>query len=261
MEAERRLELSIAGKRVEAAWFGNPPSDTVGAGAIVLLHEGLGCVDAWRDFPKRVAATTGRPVFAYSRFGYGRSDPVSLPRPLRYMQDEAMLLPEVLERAGIERPLLVGHSDGGSIALIAAGSGLGTRGLVLLAPHVFCETRSVEGIEKARDAYVNGGLRAGLAKYHRDVDNAFWGWNRAWLDPEFMKWNLEGFLPRITAPIVVVQGDADPYGTLAQVEAIARGAPHVTRVILSGVGHAPQRERTDETLQAIAQLDASVTRR
>jgi pimeloyl-ACP methyl ester carboxylesterase len=234
--------------KLETKWFG-PPAEQ----AVVLLHEGLGCVDAWRDFPEHVRGRAKTSVFAYSRFGYGRSPPVSLPRPLSYMHDEARLLPEVLREAGIARPLLVGHSDGASIAIIAAGSGLASRGLVLLAPHVFCEERSVRGIEDAREAYEHGDLRARLAKYHADVDVAFWGWNRAWLDPAFRAWNIEEFLPRVTAPVAVVQGDADPYGTLAQVDAIARGVPAgITRVISTGAGHAPHREREAEVLEAIA---------
>lgn len=235
---------------LETKWFGPPSED-----AIVLLHEGLGCVDAWRDFPEHVLDATKKSVFAYSRLGYGRSPPVKVPRPLGYMHDEARLLPEVLREAGIARPLLVGHSDGASIAIIAAGSGLDSRGLVLLAPHVFCEDQSVHGIEAAREAYEHGEFRARLAKYHADVDGAFWGWNRAWLDPGFRAWNIEEFLPRISAPVTVVQGDADPYGTLAQVDAIVRGVPApITRVILPGVGHAPHREREAETIEAIRTL-------
>lgn len=231
--------------RIESVWVG-PKTDE----AIVMLHEGLGCVAAWRDFPARVSEATGLGVFVYSRLGYGRSDPVPLPRPLRYMHDEAALLPHILK--DIHKPILLGHSDGASIAIIAAGSGIDVRGLVLLAPHVFCEDRSVAGIEAARDAYEHGDLRARLAKYHDDVDVAFWGWNRAWLDPGFRAWNIEEYLPRIAAPTLVVQGDADPYGTLAQVDAIERGIPRgITKVILPGVGHAPHREREAETLAAI----------
>ncbi len=237
-------------KHIESVWVG-PKSDA----AIVMLHEGLGCVAAWRDFPKLVSEATGLGVFVYSRFGYGHSDPVPLPRPLRYMHDEAEFLPDLLAAEKIERPILLGHSDGASIAIIAAGSGLDVRGLVLLAPHVFCEDRSVDGIEKARDAYKHGDLRERLAKYHDDVDVAFWGWNRAWLDPGFRAWNIEEYLPRISAPVLVVQGDADPYGTLAQVDAIDRGVPAgITRVILPGVGHAPHRERPEETLRALELL-------
>jgi pimeloyl-ACP methyl ester carboxylesterase len=232
-------------KKIESVWVG-PKTDT----SIVMLHEGLGSVSAWRDFPALVSQTTGLGVFVYSRLGYGRSDPVPLPRPLRYMHDEAALLPDILK--DIPKPILLGHSDGASIAIIAAGSGFETRGLVLLAPHVFCEDRSIDGIEKARDAYEHGDLRARLAKHHEHVDVAFWGWNRAWLDPGFRAWNIEEYLPRITAPVLVVQGDADPYGTLAQVDAIERGVPGgITKVILPDTGHAPHRERPAETLDAI----------
>ena len=232
-------------RHIESVFVG-PKSETT----IVMLHEGLGSVSAWRDFPSLVSQATGLGVFVYSRLGYGRSDPVPLPRPLRYMHDEAAMLPELLK--DIKKPILLGHSDGASIAIIAAGSGLDARGLALLAPHVFCEDRSIDGIEKARDAYEHGDLRARLAKHHEHVDVAFWGWNRAWLDPGFRAWNIEEYLPRIDAPVLVVQGDADPYGTLAQVDAIERGVPvGITRVILSGTGHAPHRERQAETLEAI----------
>ncbi len=224
-------------RRIESVWIG-PKSET----AIVMLHEGLGSVSAWRDFPSLVSQATGLGVFVYSRLGYGRSDPVPLPRPLRYMHDEAAMLPEIL--GDVRRPILLGHSDGASIAIIAAGSGLDVRGLVLLAPHVFCEERSLDGIEKARDAYEHGDLRARLAKYHADVDGAFWGWNRAWLDPGFRAWNVEAYLPKITAPTLIVQGSADQYGTLAQVEAIERqlGGPHET-CIVEGAGHSPFRDQ------------------
>lgn len=243
---------SFSGKNLECAWIGEPSRR-----AIVMLHEGLGCVAAWRDLPARVAARSGESVFLYSRFGYGRSDPVPLPRPLTYMHDEAAMLPEICALAGIHEPLLLGHSDGASIAIVAAGSGFRTRALLLLAPHVFCEDCSVAAIEKAKDAYEHGDLRARLAKYHANVDVAFWGWNRAWLDPAFRAWNLEGFLPNIEVPVTVVQGEADPYGTLAQVDAIERGVRgSFERVIIPGVGHALQREGVDSTLEALAALAA-----
>ncbi|HSQ64503.1 MAG TPA: alpha/beta hydrolase [Polyangiaceae bacterium] len=258
--AERRFELRAGGHRLEAAWIGPPPEEKT---TLVLLHEGLGCTDAWKDFPARLAGWTGLGVLVYSRWGYGRSDPVTLPRPLRYMHDEGAVLPEVLRAAGVRDAVLVGHSDGASIAIVAAGSAparedVPIRALALLAPHVFCEDRSVEGIEKARDAYAHGELRARLAKYHADVDGAFWGWNRAWLDPDFRRWNIEEYLPAIEVPVLVVQGDADEYGTLAQVDAIERAVRGpVTRCILHGAGHSPQRDAADATLAAIANLVSS----
>jgi pimeloyl-ACP methyl ester carboxylesterase len=217
---------------IETAWVGPRRS---GGQELVFLHEGLGSVSAWRDLPAQIAEASGCAGFVYSRTGYGTSSPVEVPRPLTYMHDEAALLPALLAEHEIHAPILVGHSDGASIAIIAAGSGLAVKALVLIAPHVFVEDVSVASIAKAADAYRSMDLRDRLARHHADVDGAFWGWNRAWLDPEFRKWNLEAFLPRITAPVLVVQGAADEYGTLAQVEAILRqlGVP--------GAGHAPHK--------------------
>jgi pimeloyl-ACP methyl ester carboxylesterase len=232
---------------------------------IVLLHEGLGCVEMWREFPHRLAERTGRTVLAYSRAGYGHSDPVALPRALTYMHDEARrVLPAVLDQANVRQAVLVGHSDGGSIALIhAADADPAGRvsGMLLLAPHVFCEDVSVAAIAQARQAYEQGDLRDRLARYHgSNVEVAFWGWNRAWLDPGFRTWNLESLLPKVRANVVVMQGAADPYGTLAQVDAIevglarAPGRAPFRRVILPGVGHAPWREREAETLAEVSAL-------
>jgi pimeloyl-ACP methyl ester carboxylesterase len=220
--------------RIDSRWIGEPAP-----GALVFLHEGLGSIAQWRDTPAEIARLSGVPALVYSREGYGHSSPIVLPRPLTYMHDEARKLPSV------DDPILVGHSDGASIAIIAAGEGLvRPRALVLIAPHVFVEDISVESIAAARDAYQHGDLRARLAKYHDDVDGAFWGWNRAWLDPAFRRWNLEAYLPRITAPTLVIQGTADQYGTLAQVEAIERqlGGP-VETFLVEGAGHAPFRDQ------------------
>jgi len=224
---------------IESVWVGPPRS---GGTELVFLHEGLGSVSAWRDVPAQIADAAGCAAFVYSREGYGTSSPVALPRPLTYMHDEAAALPALLAAHGITRPILVGHSDGASIAIIAAGSGLAVQALVLIAPHVFVENISVESIAKAADAYRTTDLREKLARHHADVDGAFWGWNRAWLDPGFRAWNLEAFLPRISAPALVVQGAADEYGTLAQVDAIARQlAGTCEQLIVPGAGHAPHR--------------------
>lgn len=254
----RPLDLVIAGHHLEAQWHGAP-----GATALVLLHEGLGCVALWRGWPAQLHARTGLPVLVYSRLGYGQSDPVAAPRPLRYMHHEALeVLPQVLDAAGISRAVLLGHSDGGSIALIHAGSPAGARvaGLALLAPHVFCEELSVQSIAAARDAYLHGDLRQRLARSHRDVDGAFWGWNRAWLDPGFLTWNLEEYLPQVTAPVLVVQGLDDVYGTLAQVEAIERGVQGpFEKLLLPGCGHSPQRDRPAKTTDAVARFAGALT--
>jgi pimeloyl-ACP methyl ester carboxylesterase len=247
----RQFDIVAGGHRLEAVWHGPGPAE---AATLVLLHEGLGCVDLWRDWPAQLSAATGLGVLVYSRWGYGRSEPVTPPRPLTYMHEEAAILPEVLAAAGVQRAVLVGHSDGGSIAIVHAGTpGMRVAGVALLAAHVFCEELSVTSIAAAREAYVGGDLRARLARYHGDnVDGAFWGWNRAWLDPGFFAWNLEEYLPRIEAPVLVIQGEDDPYGTLAQVEAIVRGVrTPVTRLVLPGCGHAPHRDRPRETTRAV----------
>jgi pimeloyl-ACP methyl ester carboxylesterase len=250
-------QLLIRGVRIEAKWHG-PPGEH--APTIVLLHEGLGSVSIWRDWPARLARETGCGVLAFSRAGYGGSDPVSLPRPLDYMEREGRDgLPALLDHAGVRRALLVGHSDGGSIALVHAATdsaGGRVRGLVLLAPHVICEDVSVRAIAAAREEYLHGGLRARLERHHgENVDIAFWGWNRAWLDPGFRAFDLTGYLPDVRVPTVVVQGDADPYGTMAQVELIERlAAGPVERLVFPGVGHAPHRERPEETTHAVVML-------
>lgn len=246
--------MSVRGHRLEVAWHGPGPAE---APTLVLLHEGLGCVAAWRDWPAALAAASGLGVLVYSRRGYGGSERRPPPWPLTYMHEEAQdMLPALLDAAGVQQAVLVGHSDGGSIALVhASGAGPRIRGVVTLAAHVFCEDVSVAAIAAAGEAYRAGDLRARLMKYHRHVDDAFRGWNLAWLDPRFRAWNLEEFLPGITAPVCVIQGDADAYGTLAQVEAIVAGVRGpCSRLMLPGCGHAPWRERPEETTAAVLGL-------
>jgi pimeloyl-ACP methyl ester carboxylesterase len=255
--------IVAGGHRLEAAWHGPRPD---AAPTLVLLHEGLGCVAMWRDWPARLAAASGLGVLVYSRWGYGGSEPITPPRPLTYMHDEGEhTLPELLDAAGVRRAVLVGHSDGGSIALIHAGTPRAQpriAGSALLAAHVFCEELSVTSIAAARDAFTGGDLRPRLARFHgANVDGAFWGWNRAWLDPAFRRWNLEEYLPRIAAPLLVIQGEDDAYGTLAQVDAIVAGArTATTRLVLPGCGHAPWRERPDETTRAVVDFALSCLR-
>jgi pimeloyl-ACP methyl ester carboxylesterase len=244
--------LLAGGRRLEHEWHGPGPES---APTLVFLHEGLGSVSMWRDFPARLSAATGLGALVYSRAGHGGSDPVTLPRPLRFMHDEALLvLPEVLEAAHIRNAILVGHSDGGSIALIHAGGGKATRvrALVLEAPHVFCEDISVRSIAAAAERYRQGDLRRALERHHANVDVAFWGWNRAWLDPGFRQWNLEEFLPGVRVPVLVIQGEGDEYGTLKQLDALEAGcgAP-VERVVLADCGHSPHRDQPHLTMAAI----------
>lgn len=227
------------------------------APTLVFLHEGLGCVSLWRDFPARLAEATGCGALVYSRAGYGRSSPVSLPRPLDYMEREGTeVLPRVLAAAGIQRALLVGHSDGGSIALVYAGAtpARETLALLLEAPHVFVEERSVTGIEAAVREYRTGDLAARLRRHHgENLEGAFLGWSGAWLDPAFRRWNLERFLPGVQVPVLLVQGEDDAYGTAAQVETIARGIAGPARLrLLPGCGHAPHREQAEPVLAEMA---------
>jgi pimeloyl-ACP methyl ester carboxylesterase len=245
--------LVAAGRRLEFEWHGPGPQD---APTLVLLHEGLGSVSTWRDFPARLAAATGCGALVYSRAGYGGSDPVPLPRPLRFMHDEALRsLPDVLRAAGVRDAVLVGHSDGASIALIHAGSGAATpvRALVLEAPHVFVEDLSVRSIAAAAEAFTSGRLRAALERHHGgNVEVAFWGWNRAWLDPGFRSWNLQEYLPAIRLPVLLIQGQDDEYGTVRQLDAITAGcAGPVERLVLERCGHAPHRDQPELTLEAI----------
>lgn len=245
------LEISLA---VADEWAaGRPP--------LVFLHEGLGSVGLWRGFPERVrAATAGPTTLVYSRHGYGRSAPAGLPRPVTYMHHEAdVVLPRLLERWGIETPILVGHSDGASIALLYAGAGRPIAGLVLLAPHVFVEDITIKAIAEARDTYERSDLRDRMARHHDDVDATFRGWNDVWLSPAFRSWSIEDRLASIAVPILLVQGDDDPYGSGAQLDAIeAKVAGATQRVVLPGVGHAPHLEAPETTLEAVAEFIAEI---
>jgi pimeloyl-ACP methyl ester carboxylesterase len=222
--------------------------------ALVFLHEGLGSIAQWRSFPGDVRRNVGGPAtVVYSRHGYGSSAVVEQTRTPDYMHDEAdAVLPELLVELGIERPLLVGHSDGASIALLYAGAGHPVAGLVLLAPHVFVEDRSIAGIEAARVAYTESDLAERLARYHHDAESTFRGWNDVWLSPEFRSWNIEDRLPSIDCPVLLVQGADDQYGTLAQLDAIERGVTGpCRRVVLPGVGHSPHLEAPEPTRDAV----------
>lgn len=251
--------VDVDGVRIEVRTHGESAG---GARVLVFLHEGLGSAAQWRELPAQAADATGTSAMAYSRAGYGASDAVPLPRPLDYMQIEARTtLPRLLDVLGIERAVLIGHSDGASIAIVHAAEDRRGRieGLVLLAPHVFVEEVSVASIAAARDAYEHGDLRPRLEKWHgANVDVAFRGWNGAWLDPDFRSWNIEASLPLVRVPSLVIQGEDDPYGTLAQVEAIAAksGGP-VRTLMLPRCGHAPQRDAPETTHTAIVAFVAS----
>jgi pimeloyl-ACP methyl ester carboxylesterase len=229
--------------------------------ALVFLHEGLGSVGLWREFPARLAAQTGRRGLVYSRAGHGFSDVPAVPRTPRFMHDEALdVLPGVLAAAGVREPVLVGHSDGASIALIHAASHP-VRALVLLAPHVFVEDLSVASIAEARNAFETTDLRERMGRHHRDAEATFRLWNDIWLAPEFRDWNIEDVLPHITAPVLLIQGEHDQYGTLAQVEAVRDGVAGPAELVVLDARHAPHLEAPEETLAAaarfVAGLDAS----
>jgi pimeloyl-ACP methyl ester carboxylesterase len=230
-----------------------------GAPTLVFLHEGLGSVALWRDFPAQLAAATGCAALVYSRLGYGRSDRLPSPREVGYMHDEALTtLPALLETLGIVDPILIGHSDGASIALIYAGSGHPVRGLILEAAHVFVEDITVASIAEARVAWHATDLRQRLARYHADVDGAFMGWNDIWLDPAFRSWTIEEFLPRVTCPVLAIQGADDEYGTPAQLEALARQVRGpIETLLLPQCKHSPHRDQAEATLAAMARFVAA----
>lgn len=254
-------KLTVNGLSLEYACHGAAPDQ---ATTLVMLHEGLGCVDLWRDIPQRLAELTGFGVLVFSRAGYGRSDPVPLPRPLDYMEREAEdVLPKVLDQMGIRRCVLLGHSDGATIAaLYAGGSGdMRVRGQILIAPHFFGEASGLAAIAEAREAFVSGDLKAKLAKYHTHVDVAFYGWADAWLDPGQAGWNVADAIDHLRTPTLCIQGDQDAYGTMAQLdEVMTRSYAPVDELRLPGVGHAPHLEATDQTLAEIADFCARLAR-
>lgn len=223
---------------------------------LVLLHEGLGSVGLWRGFPRQLNEATGRRTIAYSRFGHGHSPAPAAPRTRAFFHEEALdVLPEVLAQTDAAEPILVGHSDGGSIALIHAGH-RPVCGLVLIAAHVFVEQVSLSAIADARRAFTGDGLRERMARHHDDPDSAFHGWNDVWLDPGFVTWDLGADASGVTAPTLVIQGREDPYGTLAQVQRIAESiGDGVTTLVLPG-GHSPHLERADDVVQAITEFVA-----
>jgi pimeloyl-ACP methyl ester carboxylesterase len=251
--------LGINGADLEYRMIGPLPDQ---APTIVMLHEGLGSAALWGDFPDRLQAATGAGVFVYSRAGYGTSSPVKLPRPLDYMHVEALeVLPKLLDEIGFRRGLLVGHSDGASIAAIYAGGiqDHRVRALALIAPHFIVEDISVSSIAEIKQAYETTNLKEKLARWHRDVDNAFYGWSGAWLDPKFRDWDISEYLAYIRVPVAIIQGADDQYGTLRQVE-IAEAECHcpVDVTILGGAGHSPHREAPEAALNAVSDFANSV---
>jgi len=244
--------LSVQHRQIEISWWGPPPEE---APTLVLLHEGLGCVGMWRDFPQQLAEATGLGVMAYSRVGYGASDPCALPRPLMYMQDEGTFtLPALLAAARVRQHILVGHSDGGSIALAYAGvEPSELLGVVTIAAHVFCEPETIAAIAAARVAWQTDDLYERLQRHHgENTDCAFRGWNETWLDPRFKHWTLTAYLPAIQVPVLALQGEDDEYGTTAQLDAIREGVGGPIETALLPGGHWSHRDHPEPTLARIA---------
>jgi pimeloyl-ACP methyl ester carboxylesterase len=247
--------LRIGASDLEYRMIGPAPDE---APAIVMLHEGLGSAGLWGDFPDRLQAATGAGVLVYSRAGYGGSTQVELPRPLDYMHIEALdVLPKLLDKIGFRRGLLLGHSDGASIAAIYAGGVQDhrVRGVAMIAPHFVVEDISVTSIAAIKQAYETSGLRSKLKRWHRDVDNAFYGWNAAWLDPKFRNWDISEYLAYIRVPVAILQGADDEYGTIRQIE-IAQEECYcpVDVTIIPGAGHSPHRDAPEATLDAISEF-------
>jgi pimeloyl-ACP methyl ester carboxylesterase len=251
--------LHIGSSDLEYRMIGPTPDE---APTIVMLHEGLGSVGLWGDFPDRLQAATNAGVFVYSRAGYGASAPAKLPRPVDYMHIEALeVLPKLLEQIGFRHFLLLGHSDGASIAAIYAGGVADhrVRGVAMIAPHFIVEDVSVRSIEEIKQVFETTSLKAKLARWHSDVDNAFYGWNDAWLDPKFRSWDISEYLAYIRVPVAIVQGADDQYGTIRQVE-IAREECYcpLDVTIIPGTGHSPHRDAPEATLNAISEFARSI---
>mgnify|MGYP001192518200 CR=1 FL=1 len=255
MSSKERPELrhlTAAGHRLEYYW--TAPHDGDGT-ALVFLHEGLGSAGLWRDFPGLLTDATGLPALVYSRYGYGGSDVLAAARDVDYMHAEALeALPVVRDALDLDDVILVGHSDGGSIAAIHAGTGQWpVRGLILEAAHFFVEDETIAGIEDAKSAYETTDVPARIGRHHTDGDKTFWGWNDIWLAPAFRDWNIEEYLPGITCPTLVIQGEDDEYGTAAQLEAIGRQASGpVDAVIVPNCRHSPHLEACDGVLELMA---------
>lgn len=254
-----RRRVRIDETFLEIETIGPQPAHAV---TLVLLHEGLGCVQMWRDFPIRLAAATSAGVLAYSRQGYGHSDPCGLPRPLDYMEREARdVLPAVLDAAGIERAILIGHSDGASIAALHQREVCDPRilGLVLMAPHFFVEEVSIQSIRNARVAWRETDLPARLGRYHADPETAFCGWNDAWLDPAFRDWDISDCIEAFAVPCLALQGRMDEYGTARQIEVIAERSPAAVEIqLLDDCQHAPFKDQPETTLRHVSDFVASV---
>jgi pimeloyl-ACP methyl ester carboxylesterase len=255
--------LAVGGGEVE--YVDRPVRPGLESGpALVFLHEGLGSARLWRSFPEVLAARTGLRTVTWSRHGYGASEVVERQRHVGYMHDEALhVLPELVAGLDVGSSVLIGHSDGASIALIHAGgdttAGRPVLAVVALAPHVFVEDRAVKSIMVTRNDYLDGDLRTRLDRHHVDTDAAFWGWNDVWLSDQFRPWNIEEYLPAIHCPLLLVQCEDDQYGTLEQLDRIERGvAGPVTRLVFPTGGHSPHLSHPDEVAGAVTRFVSAV---
>ena len=242
--------VHAAGHSLNYEWIG----EGHGAPVLVFLHEGLGSIRQWRDFPAKVSAATGCRALVYDRYGYGQSDVLlEEKRTTRFMHDEGLrALPEVLKELKIEKPILVGHSDGASIALIHAGSGAAVKAVVAMAPHVFIEPVCLSSIRKIADTFENGDLPKALGKYHRDARRTFYGWADVWLDPGFPQWDIrDDHLPRIECPVLAIQGEDDEYGTMQQLDDTKKRVKRCQLLKLPACGHSPFKDQTEKVLSAI----------
>lgn len=243
-------EIELRGGPVEYRYI----EGTGALAPLVFLHEGLGCTAMWGRFPDLVARATGRAAVVYSRHGYGGSAPAGATRPVTYLHDEAEVLAELVSRLSLDRPVLVGHSDGASISLLY-GAEHPVGGLVLLAPHVFVEPETVAGVTAAREAYRSGELARHLAGFHDSPDRAFHSWAAVWLSAEFRDWNIEGALPAIKAPVLLIQGREDQYGTARQLRAVQTGVSGPADCLeIPDCGHSPHLQCPDETADAVVRF-------
>jgi pimeloyl-ACP methyl ester carboxylesterase len=241
--------VQAAGRSLSYEWVGSSGPDT-----LVFLHEGLGSIRQWRDFPAKVAAATGCRALVYDRYGYGASDVLGEPRRnVHFMHDEALRsLPELLHELKIENPVLIGHSDGASIALIHAGGGFAVKAVVAMAPHVFIEPLCLDSILKVKETFEKGDFAQKLGRYHRDARKTFYGWADVWLDPDFTSWDIrDDFLPKIACPVLAIQGEDDEYGTMAQLDDTKRRVRRCELLKLPRCGHSPFRDQPERTLSAI----------
>jgi pimeloyl-ACP methyl ester carboxylesterase len=242
--------VQAAGHSLNYEWVGEGP----GAPVLVFLHEGLGSIRQWRDFPSKVCSETGLRALVFDRYGYGQSDILEAPtRNVHFMHDEALrALPEVLKQLRIEEPILIGHSDGASIALIHAGAGFKVKAVVAMAPHVFIEPICLTSIAKAKQVFETSDLPQRLGKYHRDVRKTFYGWADVWLDPGFTRWDIrDEYLPKIACPVLAIQGEDDEYGTMAQLDDTARRVKRCELLKLPDCGHSPFRDQEAKVLAAV----------